>query len=190
MPISSKKTGIAETAAAVGVRPGSVFWLQADAVNAPLKPPSALCASVSASSPFGRRRTKLSKSFDKLVVARIGDELVEIAGNRADVFGDAPFVVVEDADEFFRRVRRCCSSPRRKCRSSAPRRQKCRRHFRSCRVCRAPPPCPARRRAPCPRGPRRNNRVRSRCAARNHSGRPSGGWCGNGSLRPVKILWT
>jgi len=30
---------------------------------------------------------------------------VKVAGNRADVFCDAPLVVVEDADEFFRRMR-------------------------------------------------------------------------------------
>src|SRR5689334_10677080 len=29
------------------------------------------------------------------------DQLIEVAGNRADVFGDAPFVVIENADETF-----------------------------------------------------------------------------------------
>src|ERR1700761_1392328 len=34
-----------------------------------------------------------------MVVARIGDELVQVTGDGADVLGDAPFVVVKDADE-------------------------------------------------------------------------------------------
>ncbi len=48
------------------------------------------------------------KSFEILrppVVARVRDDLVQVGGNRADVFGDAPLVVVEDADEFFGGVR-------------------------------------------------------------------------------------
>ena len=39
------------------------------------------------------------------VVGGVGDELVEVAGNRADVLGDGPLVVVEDADELLGRVR-------------------------------------------------------------------------------------
>jgi len=57
---------------------------------------------------------------------------------------------------------------------------KCKQHFRRCRLCHAPPPCRARRKAPCPRGPRRSNRGGFRCAARSHSGRPSDGWCESG----------
>jgi len=53
---------------------------------------------------LGQAPNKTLKILRELVVARIGDELVEITGNRPDVFGDAPFVVVEDADEFLRRV--------------------------------------------------------------------------------------
>ena len=41
----------------------------------------------------------------QLVVARIGDEFVQVIGNRPDNFRDAPFVIVENTDEFFRRVR-------------------------------------------------------------------------------------
>ena len=33
------------------------------------------------------------------------DELVQVAGDGADVLGNAPLVVIEDADEFFGRVR-------------------------------------------------------------------------------------
>ncbi len=39
------------------------------------------------------------------VVGRMGDEAVQISRNRADVLGNAPFVVVEDADEAPGRVR-------------------------------------------------------------------------------------
>ena len=35
------------------------------------------------------------------IVTRIGDQLVEVSGNCADIFGDAPFVVVENSDEPF-----------------------------------------------------------------------------------------
>jgi chemotaxis protein histidine kinase CheA len=40
-----------------------------------------------------------------LVVARIGDQLVEVGRDGADVLGDGPLVIVEDADKLFRRVR-------------------------------------------------------------------------------------
>ena len=43
--------------------------------------------------------------FRELIVARIRDELVQVTGDRADIFRDAPFIVVENADEFFCRVR-------------------------------------------------------------------------------------
>src|SRR6185437_11094654 len=39
------------------------------------------------------------------VVGRVRDDLVQVIGNRADILGDAPLVVIQDADEFFRRVR-------------------------------------------------------------------------------------
>jgi hypothetical protein len=38
----------------------------------------------------------------QLRVARVRDDLVQVAGDGADVLVDAPLVVVEDADEFFR----------------------------------------------------------------------------------------
>ena len=38
------------------------------------------------------------------VVAGIGDQLVEIVGNRTDILGDRPLVIVEDANEFVRGV--------------------------------------------------------------------------------------
>src|SRR5207247_7835622 len=48
---------------------------------------------------FGEAADEAFKVFGQLVVGGVGDEFVEIAGNGADVFGDAPLVVVEDADE-------------------------------------------------------------------------------------------
>ena len=39
------------------------------------------------------------------VVARVGDDLIKIFRNGANVFIDTPFVVIEDADEFLGRVR-------------------------------------------------------------------------------------
>ena len=39
------------------------------------------------------------------IVARIGDDLIKIFRNGANVFIDTPFVVIEDADEFLGRVR-------------------------------------------------------------------------------------
>ena len=54
-----------------------------------------------ASSPLGQAFHQALEVLLKLVVTGIGDELVEMGGNGADVFGDAPFVVVEDADETF-----------------------------------------------------------------------------------------
>ena len=38
------------------------------------------------------------------IVGRIGGYLVKIPGDGTDIFGDRPFVVVEDANEFLRRV--------------------------------------------------------------------------------------
>lgn len=35
------------------------------------------------------------------VVDGVGDELVEVLGNSADVFGNGPLVVVEDQDKAF-----------------------------------------------------------------------------------------
>ena len=39
------------------------------------------------------------------VVARVGDNLIKIFRNGANIFIDTPFVVIEDADEFLGRVR-------------------------------------------------------------------------------------
>ena len=63
-----------------------------------------MCASLQRQFALGQAAHEIFKILRQLVVARIGDELVEVAGNRADVLGDAPFVVVEDADESLRRV--------------------------------------------------------------------------------------
>ena len=41
----------------------------------------------------------------ELVIGGMGDEPVEVGGDGADVLGNAPFIVVEDADELLRRVR-------------------------------------------------------------------------------------
>src|SRR5437588_10023114 len=48
---------------------------------------------------LGQTPQKAFKVARKFGVGRMGDELVEIIRNRADVFGNAPFVVVENADE-------------------------------------------------------------------------------------------
>ena len=40
--------------------------------------------------------------IDELIVAGVADELVEVIGDGPDVLGDAPFVVVENADELLR----------------------------------------------------------------------------------------
>ena len=53
---------------------------------------------------LGQAAHESLKVLGDLVVARIGDELVEVGRDRADIFGDAPFVVVQDADESLRRV--------------------------------------------------------------------------------------
>ena len=42
---------------------------------------------------------EFGRFFVQLEVGRVGRDLVEVMGDGADVFGDAPFVVVEDDDE-------------------------------------------------------------------------------------------
>ena len=52
----------------------------------------------------GHFRYELLQVAGDLVVARIGDQLVEVGRDGADVLGDRPLVIVEDTDKLFRRV--------------------------------------------------------------------------------------
>ena len=46
--------------------------------------------------------------FVQVRIGRIGDDVVQVSRDRADVFGDRPLVVVQDDDEALRlRARRC-----------------------------------------------------------------------------------
>ena len=94
----------AVAAAAVGFHEAG-GRLQADAGERALETAFGAMRELEREFALGQAADEIFKILRELVVARIGDELVEVAGNRADVFGDAPLVVVEDADEFFRRVR-------------------------------------------------------------------------------------
>src|SRR6185436_17609260 len=50
---------------------------------------------------FGESAQEALEIFRKLIVGRVGDESVQVVGDGADVFGDAPFVIIEDADKTF-----------------------------------------------------------------------------------------
>ena len=50
---------------------------------------------------LGQLSDQAFEVFLKLVIARVGDEPVEVGGDGPHVLGDAPLVVVEDADEPF-----------------------------------------------------------------------------------------
>ena len=71
------------------------------------------------------------------------DDVVQVAGDRADVFRDRPFVVVQDDDEAFRLrlgvVERLVADSA----GEAPRRPPPPRRFRRRRASRARPPCPS-----------------------------------------------
>ena len=54
---------------------------------------------------LGHLTHPVGEIFLEAIVARVRDELVEVVRDGTDVLGDAPLVVVENADEAFRRVR-------------------------------------------------------------------------------------
>ena len=54
---------------------------------------------------LGQALNPCAKIFLQPVVTGIGDKLVQIVCDRSYVFGDAPLVVIQDADEFFSGVR-------------------------------------------------------------------------------------
>ncbi len=94
----------AVTAAAVRIRARRCFGCSPTSVDRALEPALGPVRQLERQFALGQAAHEIFKIPRQLVVARIGDELVQVVGNRADVFGDAPFVVVEDADEPFRRV--------------------------------------------------------------------------------------
>src|SRR5438067_262837 len=51
---------------------------------------------------FGQPPQKSFKILRQLVVGRVSDELVEIAGDRPYIFGDTPLVIVQNANKPFR----------------------------------------------------------------------------------------
>ena len=88
----------AVAAAAVGILAGG-FCAQGDLGKGAFEGLLRLVAELEGQFAFGHAFDQALHVLLQLVIARMGDELVEIGGNGADVFGDAPFVVVENADE-------------------------------------------------------------------------------------------
>ena len=121
-------------------------------------------------------------------VALVGDNLVQVVGDRAHIAVDRPLVVVQHHDQalgllgdIVERLKTYAIGERR-----IP--GEGNHVLFGRRPDRAPPPCPGQRRAQCRRGPRRSNHDRFPCAARSRSGRPAGAWCLKRSRRPVSSL--
>ena len=96
-----KKHRAAVAAAAVGVH-GLRGLLQTDAGDRAFEAAFRAMRELDGEIALGQAAHEVFKFLRDLIVARVGDEFVQVARNGADVFGDAPLVVVEDADEFSR----------------------------------------------------------------------------------------
>jgi hypothetical protein len=86
-------------AATVGIQVGAGL-LQADFVEGALEPLLGLVGEFDRQFALGQPADEGLEVPRQLVVAGMCDQLVQVIGDGPDVFGDAPLVVVEDADEF------------------------------------------------------------------------------------------
>ena len=85
-------------AAAVGVHAG-VALVEAHFGQSPFEAFLGLVRELEGDVAFGHAAEKPLEIFLQLVVTRVGDQPVEIVRDRAHVLGNAPLVVVEDADK-------------------------------------------------------------------------------------------
>ena len=91
--------------AAASVRPQmTVRRSQADLRDRTLEPLLGLVGQPQGQLALGQAFHQPLEILLQAVIGGVGDDLVEITGDRADVFGDAPLVVVENADEAAGRV--------------------------------------------------------------------------------------
>src|SRR3954454_936008 len=94
----------AVSAAAIGIQRAGIL-LQADFGQRAFETFLGFMSELESNFAFGQAAEEAFEILRQFVVGRMRDQLIEITGNRADIFRDAPLIIIQDADETLSRLR-------------------------------------------------------------------------------------